>query len=86
MLVISTREFREKQGIYLGMAKNGEDIILKSRENGSFKLIPVSENDMIVEKDYYLKPDADLARAISVEEFREGAIDHIRELFRQRAK
>jgi hypothetical protein len=81
MLVISTREFREKQGVYLGMAKNGEDIILKSRENGSFKLTPVSESDMIVEKDYYLKPDADLARAITGEQLLERLIPRIEKLF-----
>lgn len=37
MLVISTREFREKQGQYLGMVR-GEDIILKSRKRGVLEL------------------------------------------------
>ena len=82
MLVISTREFRDKQGVYLGMAKNGEDIVLKSRENGSFKLIPVSENDAIVEKDYYLQPDADLARAITFDELLVGVKEDLRAMFR----
>ncbi len=50
MLVISTREFREKQGIYLHRAKNGENIVLKSRENGSFKLVPITENDTLMTK------------------------------------
>ena len=82
MLVISTREFREKQGVYLGMAKNGEDIVLKSRENGSFKLIPVSENDTIVEKDYYLQPDADLARAVTFDELLAGVKEDLRSMYR----
>lgn len=51
MLVISTREFREKQGVYLHRAKNGEDIVLKSRENGSFKLVPVTEDDTLMSKE-----------------------------------
>jgi antitoxin (DNA-binding transcriptional repressor) of toxin-antitoxin stability system len=51
MLVISTREFREKQGMYLHKAKNGEDIVLKSRENGSFKLVPVTEDDTLMSKE-----------------------------------
>ncbi|NDV57388.1 prevent-host-death protein [Bacteroides sp. 519] len=51
MLVISTREFREKQGMYLGLAKRGEDIVIKSRENGSFKLIPVTEDDTLMSKE-----------------------------------
>ena len=53
MLVISTREFREKQGVYLSMAKNGEDIVLKSRENGSFKLIPVTRDDTLMSKENF---------------------------------
>jgi Phd_YefM. len=51
MLVISTREFRDKQGKYLGMAAKGEDIVLKSRGKGSFKLVPVTEDDTIMSKE-----------------------------------
>ena len=58
MLVISTREFREKQGAYLVMAKNGENIVLKSRENGSFKLVPVTSDDTLMSKeDFFAKID-----------------------------
>ena len=53
MKVISTREFREKQGIYLGMAKDGEDIVLKSRANGSFKIIPITEDDTLMSKEVF---------------------------------
>jgi len=83
MLVISTRKFREKQGKYLGMVARGEDIILKSRENGSFKLVPVSDDDMIISKDYILTPDADLAQAISGEEFLKGVKEDLREIFKK---
>jgi len=40
----------------MDMANNGEDIILKSRKNGSFKLVPVSESDMLISKEYILEP------------------------------
>ena len=64
MIVISTRKFREKQGEYLGMAKNGEDIVLKSRENGSFKLVPVTEDDTLMsKKDFFEKIDHSLQQA-----------------------
>jgi len=53
MLVISTREFREKQGMYLAKVKNGEDIVLKSRENGSFKIVPVTEDDTLMSKEEF---------------------------------
>jgi len=79
MLVISIREFREKQGIYLDMAKKGEDIVLKSREKGSFKLVPVVADDMIEE--YILTPDEDLKRAITGEELLKRLIPSIEKLF-----
>jgi len=41
MLVTSTREFREKQGQYLGRVSKGEDLVLLSRKFGSFKIIPI---------------------------------------------
>ena len=50
MLVISTRDFRANQTKFLNMANNGEDIVLKSRDNGSFKLVPVKENDDFIAK------------------------------------
>lgn len=43
MMVISTREFRANQTKFLDMAREGEDVILKSRSLGSFKLTPIKE-------------------------------------------
>jgi antitoxin (DNA-binding transcriptional repressor) of toxin-antitoxin stability system len=52
MIVISTRDFRTNQTKFLDMANNGEDIVLKSRGNGSFKLVPVAvENTVAVKRD-----------------------------------
>ena len=51
MLVISTREFRANQRQYLGRAIKGEDVILKSRTEGSFKLVPVSDDDTLMSKE-----------------------------------
>lgn len=45
MIVISTRDFRANQTKFLDLAKNGEDVILKSRSSGSFKLIPVEDEN-----------------------------------------
>ena len=86
MLVISTREFRAKQSDYLARAKQGEDVVLKSRGNGSFKIVPVTENDIVIEKKYILSPDDDFFRAISIEEFTAGAKEHIRKLYKQDKK
>ena len=72
MIIISTRDFRANQSKFMDMANNGEDIILKSRKNGSFKLVPVSESDMLISKEYILEPDADLDRAITMDELLQG--------------
>ncbi len=50
MEVVSTREFRANQRKYFGLAHNGVDVILKSRNWGSFRLIPVSQSDIVTNK------------------------------------
>lgn len=50
MLVISTKDFRANQSKFLDMVNNGESIVLKSREKGCFKLVPVKRKDATVNK------------------------------------
>ena len=38
MMIISTREFRANQTHFLNLARKGEDVILKSRNSGSFRI------------------------------------------------
>lgn len=51
MEVISAREFRTNQSKYFGMVHDGEDVVLKSREWGSFRLVPVTANDVVTSKE-----------------------------------
>jgi len=67
MLVTSTREFREKQGEYLGRVSKGEDLVLLSRKFGSFKIIPVTNDDTLMSKEKFF---AKLKR--SKQEIKEG--------------
>lgn len=67
MLVISIREFRANQGKYLGMASEGQDIILKSRSKGSFRIVPLTEDDTLMSKEEYF---ANIDR--SLQEIKEG--------------
>jgi len=53
MLVISSREFRANQSKYLGLAAEGKDVLLKSREKGSFKIVPVTDDDTLMSKEEY---------------------------------
>ena len=81
MIIISTREFRANQGKYLALVKGGEEVILKSRENGSFALTPITEYTTLIPKGYILEPDDDLKRAITGEELLNGLIPRVETLF-----
>jgi antitoxin (DNA-binding transcriptional repressor) of toxin-antitoxin stability system len=50
MQVISAREFRANQTKILTAAKNGQTIMLTSRI-GNFKIVPITSEDKIVERD-----------------------------------
>ena len=56
MLVVSSRDFRNSQRQYLRRAKNGESVVLKSRSEGSFKIVPLSDDDTLMSKeDFFAK-------------------------------
>ena len=64
MLIISSREFRANTGRYLDMVANGIDVILKSRNSGSFRLVPVKESDIVMsEKEFYEKVNRSIMQA-----------------------
>jgi antitoxin (DNA-binding transcriptional repressor) of toxin-antitoxin stability system len=50
MEVITAREFRANQTKYFGKARLGEDVILKARGLGSFRLVPVTSEDSVTHK------------------------------------
>lgn len=50
MEVISAREFRSNQTNVLKRVKNGGNVIITSRV-GSFKIVPVTEDDHVISKD-----------------------------------
>ena len=50
MLVISSKEFRDKQASYFDRADNGEEIIVQRGKNKSYKVIAVSEDDTLMSK------------------------------------
>ena len=51
MVVISSRDFRSNQSKYLGMAANGQGIVLTTRSLGSFKIVPIQEDDTLMTKE-----------------------------------
>ena len=47
MEVISAREFRTNQTKYLGMVKEGKEVILKFERVGQFRITPITAQDVV---------------------------------------
>ena len=86
MLVVSSREFRDNQKSYLDKVDEGLEILIQREKNKSYKIVPITDNDTVINKNYILTPDEDFSRAISMEEFTAEAKEHIRQLYRQGKK
>lgn len=48
MKIINSREFRDHQKKYFDLADNDEQIIIRRTKNRSYKLVPVSDEDLLV--------------------------------------
>ncbi len=72
MRVISSAELRNNMKKYLDLAATEQIIIQRGRKE-----------TFVLQKQEYLEPDEDLNRTISIEEFREGAKEHIKKLYNQ---
>ena len=81
MLVVSSREFRANQKNYLVMVDAGQELLIHRGKNKSYRIVPVTEDDVLVSREYFMEPDAEYARALSFEEFKERAFKHVGELY-----
>lgn len=64
MLVISSREFRQNQKMYLNLVDNNEQVIVQRGKDKAYKILPVSANDTcLTEEDFYAKIDYSLRQA-----------------------
>lgn len=50
MVIVSSKEFRSRQGKYLDMAAGGQTVILRTR-HGSFQITSLSEDDTLLSKE-----------------------------------
>ena len=57
MKIVTSREFRDNQKKFFDMVDNNEQVVVK-RKNRAYKLVPVSEDDMLVDipKEYRCDP------------------------------
>ena len=53
MLVVSTREFRDKQKSYLDKVDSGMEILIRRAKKKSYRIIPVTNNDTLMSKEEY---------------------------------
>lgn len=81
MRIVSSTEFRDNQALYLDQADNGEEILIQRGRTKSYKIIPVTEFDTVIGKEYILEPDADFERAITMDELLQGVKVGIHEIF-----
>ena len=86
LLIISSREFRDNQASYFDRADNGEEILIQRGKNKSYKVIAISDDDTVVKKEHILMPDADLARAITMDELLIRVKADIRKMFKDGKK
>ena len=49
MVVVSSREFRANQRKYFDLARIN-DVVITSRSHGSYRLVPISEDDKLIDK------------------------------------
>jgi antitoxin YefM len=72
MLIISSREFREKQAEYMDRADNGEQIIVQRGKNKAYSITRISEDDL------YFTPEM-LARIdLALQQAKDGNVTTIR--------
>jgi PHD/YefM family antitoxin component YafN of YafNO toxin-antitoxin module len=51
MLVISTREFRDKQKSYLDKIDDGLEVLIQRNRDRAYKIIPATEDDTLMSKE-----------------------------------
>ena len=50
MDIVNSRDFRAQMSLYMKKAKSTE-VIIKSRDFGSFRLVPIKETDKVISED-----------------------------------
>jgi len=69
MVVVSSREFRANQRKYFALARNNDVVIITSRSHGSYRLVPILEDDTVISHD---ELDAKIRQGI--EDYAQGKV------------
>ena len=61
MEIVSSRDFRSQMGEYLRKALSSE-VVIKSRDFGSFKLVPLTEDTLMSKEEFFARIDRAIER------------------------
>jgi prevent-host-death family protein len=75
MLIISSKEFRNKQAEYMDKADTGEQIIVQRNKNKAYTITPISDSGMLIDT------QTNVEDFISGKQVRERVHKHIDKLF-----
>ena len=67
MLVVTDAQFKSNPQAYLDRVDEGEEVLLQRSEGQRYLIIP-AQDEPSDQEDYFLEPDEDLERAISLDE------------------
>lgn len=67
MIIVTSRDFRANQSRYFDLAKE-QDVIITSRDKGSYRLVPITEDDLLMSKEELI---AKIDKGI--QEYKEGS-------------
>lgn len=81
MLIISSREFRDNQKSYFDQVDAGKEIIVQRGKDKSYKIVPITKLDTVINKEYILEPDEDLEKAITMDELLQRVKGDIHKMF-----
>jgi len=58
MKIVTSREFRDNQKKYFDLVDNKEQVIVKRSKKRAYKLVPITDDDMLIEipKEYRCDP------------------------------
>ncbi|UKT65489.1 type II toxin-antitoxin system Phd/YefM family antitoxin [Pedobacter mucosus] len=63
MIIVSSREFRDKQAEYMDLVDNGEQVIVQRGKNKAYSISPISEEDIYFTKEMVEKIEKSLNQA-----------------------
>lgn len=64
MVIVSSREFRDRQKRYLDKVDKGEEVLIRRGKNKSYRIVPVTEDEIFMNKnEFFAKIDEALKEA-----------------------